>query len=157
MDIECRQFMPLEVQRIVVDEIGMVRLDLFEYIVKMIWNTYEEFGKKPARLIVVGDFAQTRAFVAREEKQEYYEAYGRKIQCYESAMWEDCDFRMVRLCKVRRQEEGDVSVLEVVLVVKVNDSNGRISQSAKTDGIPQFVCADVVKSDKGTILLVERE
>ena len=56
---------------LIVDEISMCRLDLFEYLIKTI-EAVEKANKVHIQLILVGDFFQLPPIVSRSESKTYY-------------------------------------------------------------------------------------
>lgn len=103
---------------VIIDEISMVRIDLFEYVAKtilLINKTREKQAKayirkhkeppKPIQLIVVGDFTQLRPVVTQNDKQAMKDYYGGKIFAFESNLWKELDIHSITLRTVHRQDK----------------------------------------------------
>lgn len=93
---------------IIIDEISMCRIDMFEYIAKAIINANwerESKGKHPIKLIVVGDFFQLRPVITDKDAKYMEEYYPNSTSGYafQSSYWEDMNFTSCILTKVVRQ------------------------------------------------------
>lgn len=105
---------------IIIDEISMCRIDLFEHIataVKMVnanrehdaniiaRKTGTEPDYKPIQLIVVGDFTQLRPVVTKDDANAMRAMYGSKVFAFESKLWKEMNFENLSLIEVHRQEK----------------------------------------------------
>lgn len=102
------------VDRIIIDEISMLRTDYFDLIEHRLRK--QAGNDKPfggVQVVVVGDFYQIPPIVSRADKQQYYFEQGYRSRfCFTSPSW---DFEMVKLETVYRQEErGQVNLLNAV-------------------------------------------
>lgn len=99
------------IERIIIDEISMLRLDYFELIndkLQKIKKNDKPFGG--VQVIVVGDFFQLEPIVA-SQRRFYYSLYNSAF-CFMSDKWV---FNTIELDKVYRQEKANqVSILNSV-------------------------------------------
>lgn len=98
------------VDRIIIDEISMLRadyLDLIDYKLRKIRKTNKVFGG--IQVIPVGDFYQLPAIVGKEERRYFDEVYPSRF-AFSAKSW---DFNMVHLTKAMRQkDEAHVMLLD---------------------------------------------
>lgn len=91
---------------LIVDEISMCRLDLFELLVKTIKET-EDKTKEPIQVIFVGDFYQLPPIVAANEQQEYFKHF-KGTYAFESPLWQDLNLdNMILHEEIRQQQTTD--------------------------------------------------
>ena len=99
---------------IIIDEISMCRVDLFDYVAKTIIKAEEvKFDKvkgvvkaKPKQVIVIGDFFQLPPVVVGDELKILNTKYqSEKFYAFESQYWKDFGFENVCLKKVVRQKD----------------------------------------------------
>lgn len=91
---------------IIIDEISMCRVDLFDYIAEIIFEA-EDITKKKKQVIVVGDFYQLPPVLRREEKEVLSYNYP-NIQagfCFTGKNWRRFHFVPFVLTEIIRQEE----------------------------------------------------
>lgn len=89
---------------VIIDEISMCRVDLFEFVCKTIAKA-NSLRKTLIKLIVVGDFLQLPPVVTKNDKIElelYYGNIGRGY-AFQSSYWEWCKFNTIILKDVIRQ------------------------------------------------------
>lgn len=104
---------------IIIDEISMCRIDLFEYMIKVI-----EKAKKKIQLIVVGDFFQLPPVTTNNERivlKKIYPDYDKGF-AFESSKWQDCNFTTINLTKVIRQNENDF--IAHLNMIRIGDKKG---------------------------------
>lgn len=96
-----------EADVIVIDEISMVRIDLFERVSRMIIAAEKATSKK--QVVVVGDFYQLPPVVSDGEMDVMAEFYPRNINgyCFLSSYWKGFSFTPHVLKEVVRQREND--------------------------------------------------
>ena len=125
----------LRADAIVIDEVSMLRMDTFDYIVKCVQRIYEEHGYK-IQLIVVGDFCQLPPVLAKRSKTESAEQttdekellsqhYGFDVgqaYAFEAPGWEWCDFVVCELTESLRQT--DAEMIAALNKVRVGDWSG---------------------------------
>ena len=96
------------VEIIVVDEISMVRSDLFQamdIMLKKANNTDKSFGGK--QLICVGDYYQLPPVPGSENVQRYLNERLGGIYAFNTKSWKDANLKPVILTKVHRQQDRD--------------------------------------------------
>ena len=102
---------------IIVDEISMCRIDLFEHIAYAIQlanaenqNREQRLARKEKRdpvfkaiqLIVTGDFAQLEPVLTDKDKRAFQARYKTKLFAFESRMWNAMNFANIELSTVHR-------------------------------------------------------
>ena len=94
---------------VIVDEISMIRADLFDSIVESIRKAEKATGKT-IQLIVVGDFYQLPPVLRSDSIEENLlrEYYGPNIgygYAFQGKCWDECGFYMVSLTEPMRQKD----------------------------------------------------
>jgi len=96
---------------IIIDEISMCRIDLFEYIMKMIiadnLRRRKEY-KKDIQVIVVGDFFQLPPVIPKKDKDildDYYENDVKHGYAFQSKYWHYMRFIGINLNEIVRQKD----------------------------------------------------
>lgn len=93
---------------IVIDEISMCRIDLFDFVVRTIMKA-EENSLSRKQIVVVGDFFQLPPVTTDNDLEvlkEIYENY-HKGYAFESTNWQDLSFQTVELKQVIRQKNPE--------------------------------------------------
>tara|TARA_Y100001973_G_C5202804_1_gene339121 strand:+ start:871 stop:2172 length:1302 start_codon:yes stop_codon:yes gene_type:complete len=97
---------PQTIKRIVIDEISMVRVDVFKAIdrqLKHIRKTKKPFGG--IQMIVVGDFFQIPPVLVPKE-QVAFEKHGfDSIFCFSDDTWKEANFKTIELDEIVRQDD----------------------------------------------------
>ncbi len=88
---------------ILIDEISMCRIDVFEYVMRSLKNVSSRYGSK--QIILVGDFYQLPPVLTTRDREAFLKLYGEKLYAFESAMWNSADLLTVELKEVKRQTE----------------------------------------------------
>lgn len=99
----------LKYDTLIIDEIGIVSIDVFSRIMQIL-NYIKRKHKKSIRIIVCGDFSQIEP-VGTKDKEQLYSLYpeARKgIFAFNSSAWENCHFKKIILSKVHRQEDSSL-------------------------------------------------
>ena len=97
-----------ESEIIIIDEISMCRIDLFDFVVRTIMKAEEQsFIRK--QIIVVGDFFQLPPVTTMNDRKVLAELYSdyNKGYAFESTNWKDLDFQMIELKEVVRQDNPE--------------------------------------------------
>lgn len=98
------------IKRIIIDEVSMVRLDIFENMIQTI-HLIEKTYKRKIQKIVIGDFGQCCPVTTKKDlveiKKQYPEAKG--IYAFQSELWEQCKFEPIKLTYVFRQQDPEFS------------------------------------------------
>lgn len=89
---------------LIVDEISMCRMDLFEYLVKTILTTEQKMNSH-IQVILVGDFYQLPPIVQSNEKK-MYESFFTGKYAFESPFWNDLDLTNLVLHEEIRQTQS---------------------------------------------------
>ena len=97
---------------VVIDEISMCRIDLFDFVITQIIYANIHRRKKglaDIQIVVVGDFFQLPPVLVKEEKQVLNKYYKTDIGygfAFQSKYWEACNFISIILDEVVRQSDG---------------------------------------------------
>lgn len=121
-EITCIPEMLHNISTIVIDELSMVRVDVFTKVMQII-----KFAKSQGqniRLIALGDFAQLRPVVTIADieilKMLYPDTKG--YYAFHSPLWEDAHFEKIILHNVKRQKETEfVEHLEGIKYGRLTD------------------------------------
>lgn len=110
---ELPQSIPQELmtlQRVIIDEISMLRIDIFERIITILQSVEAQQHRK-IQLIVLGDFGQLQPVCTKEDglllRQLYPNTKG--IYAFHSELWEQMDFQRIVLKYNFRQEEQELA------------------------------------------------
>ena len=131
---------------ILIDEISMCRLDLFEFLMKCVEKSNavrRKQNKKPIQIIVSGDFSQLPPVISSSEKDILISSFGPDIVssemfCFLSSYWEKQHFTILKLQNVIRQKDKEFSdSLEKLRVGDISSIDWINSHSSKeeNDGI----------------------
>lgn len=94
---------------LLVDEISMVRIDIFDKLMEII-EIANKKRKKPIQLVFVGDFYQLAPVIINEEKPFLNNHYGIDIKdgyCFQSQFWKKFNIHLCNLTTVMRQEDTE--------------------------------------------------
>lgn len=96
-----------EADIIIIDEISMCRVDLFDFVTRKIAKA-EELCLHRKQLIVVGDFFQLPPVTTSEDLKVLKQVYPHydKGFAFESENWQDYHFQFIELKQVMRQSEN---------------------------------------------------
>ena len=128
---------------IVIDEISMCRIDLFEYVIRTIRaaeNKRQYFENQeamengriprvlePKQIIVVGDFYQLAPVIGQKNETAFYTFWNRDTICdgfaFASPLWYELGFKNVVLKEIVRQS-GDTEYIQNLNKVRVGDASG---------------------------------
>lgn len=94
-----------EADIIVIDEISMVRIDLFERVAKMI--TLAERASRKKQVVLVGDFFQLPPVVSQNDEEAMASLYPGNINgyCFKSNYWTNLNLSTCILSEVVRQRD----------------------------------------------------
>lgn len=120
--------------RIIIDEISMMRLDIFDYVAEALQeeSTFRMFDNKPLQIIFVGDFYQLPPVLPdkagggasdKEILDERYECNVGKAYCFQSYAWDFLEIKTYELTEIMRQK-GDLEFCEALNKIRVGDSSG---------------------------------
>lgn len=87
---------------LIIDEISMCRLDVFEKVLKSILK-----ADRKVQIVLVGDFLQLPPVLVDKEKKVYESFHGKKIFAFESDLWKEFNFVTKQLTEVVRQKDLD--------------------------------------------------
>ena len=118
----------LECDLMIVDEISMCRMDLFDYLSSVLMKAAamrSEDGKRPCQLIVVGDFCQLPPVITRDEKEILDQKYGFDVRNgypFMGTDWDSWRFEKVELTEAIRQRDADF--VAALNACRVGDTSG---------------------------------
>lgn len=93
---------------VVIDEISMVRIDMFETVMRMIWDA--EAASFPKQVVLVGDFFQLPPVVTKEDREIMLAFYPENHSgwAFRSRYWQGFGFKPCILTEVVRQEAPEL-------------------------------------------------
>ena len=124
----------VEADVIVIDEVSMLRIDVFDYMIKYIESANQirtEHKKESIQIIAVGDFAQLPPVLKRSSRisQDEYtilsEHYGFDIGegfAFRAPSWKRCRFHFVELTEVVRQDNKEM--IDALNLIRMGDKAG---------------------------------
>ena len=113
------------VDTLIIDEISICRIDLFEYVVKYIFgaNSIRKQRNKPKiQVVLSGDFLQLPPVITEEDRKILNKFYNRDIAmgfAFESQYWKMLDLHIVILTEVVRQENNEF--LQILNRIRLGD------------------------------------
>ena len=114
-----------DVDTLIIDEISICRIDLFEYVVKYIFgaNSVRKQRNKPKiQVVLSGDFLQLPPVITEEDRKILNKFYNRDIAmgfAFESQYWKMLDLHIVILTEVVRQENNEF--LQILNRIRLGD------------------------------------
>jgi ATP-dependent exoDNAse (exonuclease V) alpha subunit len=97
---------------VIIDEISMCRIDLFEYVIKQIMSLNIMRRKKnilkDIQIVLSGDFFQLPPVIIDSEREVLNRYFGRDIgygYAFQSELWDGCNFISIVLDEVVRQRD----------------------------------------------------
>lgn len=114
-----------DVDTLIIDEISICRIDLFEYVVKYIFgaNSIRKQRNKPKiQVVLSGDFLQLPPVITEEDRKILNKFYNRDITmgfAFESQYWKMLDLHIVILTEVVRQENSEF--LQILNRIRLGD------------------------------------
>lgn len=104
---------------VIIDEISMCRMDLFDYVGECITEA-ERTYKKKIQVVVVGDFCQLPPVLKDDEREVLNQHYGYDVKdafAFQSSFWEKFAFNTIKLDEVVRQADpGFVKALNLARI-----------------------------------------
>ena len=100
---------------IIIDEISMCRIDLFDYIAARVLalNYYRQrVGKRAVQVVLVGDFLQLPPVIIPKDKEVLYHIYGGDCgrgYAFQSRFYGEFGFKCLDLREVVRQKDAEFS------------------------------------------------
>lgn len=133
--------LPEGVERIIIDEVGLVRKDLLEVLLTRI-----ECTSWPVQLILMADFSQIGPILQSTGKEhlDYTRLHGNKVHPYESEMWDALNLKVVNLFKVERQQDPAFADMLLKVMCGLYEGVRKIEEGAtrgyaKDDKVP-YIC-----------------
>lgn len=128
-----------KLQTLVIDEISMVRADLFDCI-DIFLRLHGSKKNKPfggTQVILIGDLYQLPPVLTSRERKIFMEFYETPY-FFDSKAFKECDFEFVELEKVYRQSE-DLYFLNILNSIRNNTINDEYLELLNKRVIPNFV------------------
>ena len=101
------------ISMIIIDEVSMCRLDLFEYCIRTIQSACEKI-----QIVCVGDFFQLPPVISADDVKKYKDIWGERKFAFESDLWR---FETVVLDEVVRTE--DVMYIDKLNKIRIGDKD----------------------------------
>lgn len=115
---------------LIIDEIGPCRIDLFEYLVKVVLKVNESRqpgGRKPIQVILVGDFFQLAPVITDSDRAALEAKYGEKLgrgYAFQSEYWDKLQMVHIQLNEYMRQL--DQEFISYLNSIKFGFDNGAL-------------------------------
>lgn len=155
-----------ETDLVIIDEISMVRRDVFDVITTMMFN-----ARYDIQLMVVGDFQQLPPVIIDKGPHsdkallmQHYEAIGEEWHeggyAFQAAGWLDWDFQSILLTKVFRQE--DERFIAALSLIARGDPEGKackwIKMKSRPEEIPDctWICSTNREVDQLNAVNIEK-
>ena len=108
---------------LIIDEISMCRIDVFEYVMNLIKVFNDDNPKNKVRVVLCGDFLQLPPVITSLEA-ELFKANRKSMDVYpfQSDMWEKMEFKTTELKTVVRQS-GDNEFIENLNKARLGDDS----------------------------------
>ena len=94
-----------DMDTLIIDEISMLRVDVFTRIVRIIKHT-ERITHKQIRIIAIGDFGQLAPVCVPTVKEQLDKNYA-GFYCFNSPLWDSLHFEKIVLYEAHRQADED--------------------------------------------------
>lgn len=102
-------------QVLLIDEISMMRIDLFDRVMGYILlenQSREKKHRKPIQLIFVGDFFQLAPVINKKNMDDKFlkDAYGKDVgagYCFQSRLWKTMNVQLCVLTEIVRQDDAE--------------------------------------------------
>ena len=100
---------------LIIDEVSMCRIDLFDYIaVRVLALNYyrQRVGKRAVQVVLVGDFLQLPPVIIPKDKEVLYHIYGEDCgrgYAFQSRFYGEFGFKCLNLREVVRQKDAEFS------------------------------------------------
>lgn len=117
-----------EADYIIIDEVSMMRVDCFRSVIASIKKANKKrakVGKRPIRLICIGDFAQIPPVVTDKDRDILKERLGDDIGsgfAFTCDEWWEADFQYIELNEVMRQK-GEDGFIKALNKIRIGDSS----------------------------------
>ena len=98
----------LSMDRLIIDEVSMVRYDLYEKVIRII-RYIEQKEHKRIQIICCGDWGQIAPTISKDDKKQLETLYPNyeKPYAFSSPMWEQMNWKYIPLHYVFRQEDSE--------------------------------------------------
>lgn len=100
----------MTVKRLIIDEVSMLRIDIFDRIISILQHI-EELERRKIQVIVLGDFGQLQPVCTTEDRKQLRQLYptAEGIYAFHSELWGKLDFQTIVLKYNFRQENRELS------------------------------------------------
>lgn len=149
-DIKLSKIKPITIADvIIIDEISMCRVDVFEYFYLIIKKIKDELGKT-IQIIVSGDFYQLPPIVKKEELPTFKRlGLHESGYCFTSPYWKWFKFKCIELTEIVRQENKEF--IEELNKLRKGDTsclsffNKRVLEDIPNDAI--YICSTNLRTN----------
>ena len=126
---------------IIIDEISMCRIDLFEYVGNTILHL-----KSKKQLVVVGDFYQLPPVLTEKDEDAFVKLYGEKRYAFESPLWQKLQLQTMELKhSMRQKEKAFITALDNI---REGVADFSVFKSKRADASVLTVCATNKEASK---------
>ena len=130
------------IDTLIIDEISMVRADLFDAIDKFLRkNRYQ--ASKPfggVQIVIFGDIFQLQPVVTTIEEERYFSSYYQSPYFFDSKIYRQLDCRIIELDKVFRQT--DIDFINLLDTIRLGNQNHIQLGKINSRYIPGFTSSD---------------
>ena len=148
-----------KLQRVIIDEISMLRIDLFEQIVTLL-QSIEAQQQRHIQLIVLGDFGQLEPVCTKEDRKLLRQLYpkAKGIYAFHSELWDKLNFQPIVLKHNFRQEDLELSQQLTALKYGSIDAAEWFNDNCNfcTDDRAVYICPKNEEVEKYNRLALER-
>lgn len=115
---------------LIIDEISMCRIDLFEYMMRYVTeaNCTRQFKRKgDIQIIISGDFFQLPPVTMPDERVIFEKHYGLSYGsgfCFKSQYWNSLDLKYVVMSKVERQSDSNFA--QALNLIRLGNFEGAV-------------------------------
>lgn len=141
----CRKKNLLEIidaaEVIIIDEISMCRVDLFEYVANTLLHM-----KNRKQLILVGDFYQLPPVLTPKDSKAFNAFYGDRLYAFESELWQKLQLQTMELqCSMRQKDKAFVKTLDNI---REGVANFSVFKNSSSDPMALTICGTNDEADK---------
>jgi len=135
----------MKIDTIIIDEISMCRIDLFEHVMKAIGKANKQRkinGKPVIQIVVCGDFFQLPPVITERDKAVLNEYYGCDIgkgYAFQSSLWNKVGFVNIVLNEVVRQHDKKFANILNGARIGIKSSIGKIRELSAKEKIENAI------------------
>ena len=141
----CKKKKQLEIieaaEVIIIDEISMCRVDLFEYVANTLLHM-----KKRKQLVLVGDFYQLPPVLTPKDTKAFSVFYGNRLYAFESNLWQKLQLQTMELQSSMRQK--DKAFVKTLDNIREGIPDFSVFKNSSPDPMALTICGTNDEADK---------